>query len=138
MDPIPTTRQTRKIPPKPDYSTIVIHDDDDSEFDQQSKHNSFDLELDIYNTMVYKGNVDEDEDNDASLPLYLKHLPKDCGGRASIDYFDDEEEDKNGGDFGIMIIKPDRNQTTRRLHDFKQASFDDDRDGDGLSTVVVR
>ncbi|XP_068327175.1 serine/threonine-protein kinase 1-like [Pyrus communis] len=140
MDPILTTRRTRKIPPKPDYSTVVIHDDDDSESDRQSKHKSSDLEPDLYATMVYKGNADEDEDedDDASLPPLLKRLPKDFGGGPSIDYFDDEEEDDNGGDFGTMIIKPDRNRTTRRSRDFKRASFDDDGDGSGFSTFVVR
>lgn len=91
--------------------------------------------------MVYKGNArddeDEDEDDDASLPPLLKHLPKDFGGGASIDYFDDEE-DENGGDFGTMIIKPDRNRTTRGSRDFKRGSIDDDGDGDGFSTFVVR
>ncbi|XP_048440957.1 serine/threonine-protein kinase svkA-like isoform X2 [Pyrus x bretschneideri] len=138
MDPILTTRRTRKIPPKPDYSTVVIHDDDDSESDRQSKHKSSHLEPDLYATMVYKGNADEDEDDDASLPPLLKRLPKDFGGGPSIDYFDDEEEDDNGGDFGTMIIKPDRNWTTRRSRDFKRASFDDDGDGSGFSTFVVR
>ncbi|KAM0963759.1 hypothetical protein FF1_022830 [Malus domestica] len=88
--------------------------------------------------MVYKGNADEDEDNDASLLSLLKRLPKDFSDRASIDYFDDEEEDENGGDFSIMIIKPDKNQTMRRLHDFKWASFDDDRDDYVFLTFMVR
>ncbi|KAM1082197.1 hypothetical protein ACFX13_021230 [Malus domestica] len=139
MDPILTTRRTRKIPPKPDYSTVVIHDDDDALSNRQSKHKSSDPEPDLYATMVYKGNADEDEDDDdASLPPLLKRLPKDFGGGPSIDYFDDEEEDENGGDFGTMIIKPDRNRTTRRSRDFKRASFDDDGEGSGFSTFVVR
>ncbi|XP_009356427.2 serine/threonine-protein kinase dst1 [Pyrus x bretschneideri] len=140
MDPTPTTRRTRKIPPKPDYSTVVIHDDDgsNSESDRRSKPKSSDPETDLYATMVYKGNADEDEDDDASLPPLLKRLPKDFGGGAPIDYFDDEEEDENGGDFGTIIVKPDRNRATRRSRDFKRASFDDGGDGDGFSTFVVR
>ncbi|VVA24142.1 PREDICTED: serine/threonine-kinase [Prunus dulcis] len=149
MDPMPNTRRTRKIPPKPElYSTVVIHEDDDSNSEsdrdqrqRRSKPKSSDPEPDLYATMVYKGNVrddeDEDEDDDASLPPLLKRLPKDFGGGASIDYFDDEE-DENGGDFGTMIIKPDRNRTTRRSRDFKRGSIDDDGDGDGFSTFVVR
>ncbi|KAM1326941.1 serine/threonine-protein kinase 1 [Malus sylvestris] len=142
MDPTPTTRRTRKTPPKPDYSTVVIHDDDgsNSESERRSKPKSSDPETDLYATMVYKGNADEDEDedDDASLPPLLKRLPKDFGGGAPIDYFDDEEEDENGGDFGTMIVKPDRNRATRRSRDFKRASFDDGGDGDGFSTFVVR
>lgn len=149
MDPMPNTRRTRKIPPKPElYSTVVIHEDHDSNSEsdrdqrqRRSKPKSSDPEPDLYATMVYKGNArddeDEDEDDDASLPPLLKHLPKDFGGGASIDYFDDEE-DENGGDFGTMIIKPDRNRTTRGSRDFKRGSIDDDGDGDGFSTFVVR
>ncbi|KAB2606457.1 serine/threonine-protein kinase 4-like [Pyrus ussuriensis x Pyrus communis] len=88
--------------------------------------------------MIYKGNADEDEDNDASLHSLLKCLPNDFDDGALIDYFDDEEEDENGLRFGTMIIKLDRNQTTKRLCDFKRASFDDEGDGSGFSTFVVR
>lgn len=36
-----------------------------------------------------------------------------------------------------MIIKPDRNRTTRRSRDFKQALFNDDGDDSGFLTFVV-
>ncbi|CAN6557272.1 unnamed protein product [Malus baccata var. baccata] len=86
--------------------------------------------------MTYKGNADEDAYDDTALPSLLKRLPKDFGDGASINYFDDEEEDENGDYFSTMIIKLDRNMTTRRSRDFKRASFDDDEDGNG--TVVRR
>ncbi|KAM1873017.1 hypothetical protein ACFX13_006907 [Malus domestica] len=88
--------------------------------------------------MTYKGNADEDADDDTSLPSLLKHLPKDFGEEASINYFDDEEDDENGDYFSTMIIKLDRNMTTRRSRNFKRALFDDDEDGSGFLTFLVR
>ncbi|KAM0996909.1 hypothetical protein ACFX2I_006799 [Malus domestica] len=86
--------------------------------------------------MTYKGNADEDADDDTSLPLLLKRLSKNFGEGASINYFDDEEDDENDDYFSIMIIKLDRNMTTRRSRDFKRESFHDDEDDSG--TVVRR
>ncbi|CAM8950465.1 unnamed protein product [Rhodiola kirilowii] len=106
--------------------------------------------------MVYK---DEDDD-DASLPPLLKRLPKDFG--AELGDFDDDddedEEEEEGGDFGTMIVKPNRDRSSskgssrdwksRNDRTFKRKYDDDDSEEEeeeeegvgeeGFSTFVVK
>lgn len=171
MDHDSTIRRSRKVPPRPElYSTVVIHDDEEENGNTRRgrQRRNPKSEDDLYATMVYKGNdaEDDDEDDDASLPPLLKRLPKDFGGGASIDYFDDED-DGIGDDFGTMIVKTDRNRsrsrsassnsTLRRVPppplpppttqkrgsglmrpEEEDEDEDEDDDGDGFSTFVVR
>ncbi|KAL5553605.1 hypothetical protein UlMin_041006 [Ulmus minor] len=159
MDPNTASRRARNVPPRPElYSTVIIHGDNDGdELDaggrevRRGKPKSSEKYEDLYATMVYKG----DEDDDASLPPLLKRLPKDFGGGAPIDYFDDDDEEE-GNDFGTMIVKTDRNRSRSRSSSSsirrstrgpvysdtklgkRDDSDDDDGDGDGFSTFVVR
>ncbi|EXB44860.1 Serine/threonine-protein kinase dst1 [Morus notabilis] len=124
MDQDAAPRRARKVPPRPElYSTVVIHDDDEEDGEQQERFNpktktktkTSDQDQDLYATMVYKGDDGDEEDDDASLPPLLKRLPKDFGGGASIDYFDYEDDDDDGGnDFGTMIVKTDRSRPRSR------------------------
>ncbi|KFK41345.1 hypothetical protein AALP_AA2G118100 [Arabis alpina] len=111
----PKSRRSRKPPePKPDiYSTFVVHSDSDSDSDQDKRKSKLeeDENVDLYATMVYKGDSDggggeedDDDEDDSMLPPLLKRLPKDFGGGASLDYDDDD----GAGDFGTMIVKTDR------------------------------
>ncbi|XP_061989961.1 serine/threonine-protein kinase 1 [Rosa rugosa] len=141
MDPTGTPRRTRNIPPKPDlYSTVVVHGDDDSTSESDRDRRRGNQEPDPYATFVYKNNAhDEDDEDDSSLPPLLKRLPKDFGGGASLNYFDDEDD--NGGDFGTVIVKSDRNRTTRRSsRDWgsRAAEAEDGDGGDAFSTFVMR
>ncbi|EOA33623.1 hypothetical protein CARUB_v10019794mg [Capsella rubella] len=108
----PRSRRSRKPETKPDiYSTFVVHSDSDSDQgrdrDKRKSKPEEDENVDLYATMVYKGDSDgggeEDDEDDSMLPPLLKRLPKDFGGGASLDYDEDD-----GGDFGTMIVKTDR------------------------------
>ncbi|GAB4829044.1 hypothetical protein Ancab_018703 [Ancistrocladus abbreviatus] len=113
MDSSPTSRRTRKPPmAKPEiYSTVVVHND--PEEDDKRKQN----DVDAYATVLRKGDTgsDGDEDDDSSLPLLLKCLPKDFGGGGSLDY-DDLDDDDSGDVSGTMIVK------TNRSHNRNQPS----------------
>lgn len=169
------TTASRRSRPKSDlYSTVVIHDDDDDDSGREQrrrKPKGSGQDEDLYATMVYKGDGrdEEDEDEDeASLPPLLKRLPKDFGGGAPMDFFDDvddeDDDDEEGNDFGTVIVKTGRNRNrsrasssiTRRSHfsafsdskqmsprkraDLEEDNDDDEGDdgGDGFSTFVVR
>ncbi|KAL1218486.1 Serine/threonine-protein kinase 1 [Cardamine amara subsp. amara] len=114
----PRSRRSRKPEPKPDiYATFVVHSDSDSDQggdrDKRKAKPEEDENVDLYATMVYKGDSDgggeeDDEDDDSLLPPLLKRLPKDFGGGASLDYDGDEAED-----FGTMIVKTDRSSQSK-------------------------
>lgn len=151
MDQIsPRSRRTRKPDPKPDiYSTFVVHSDSDSDQDtkRKAKPEDDDETVDLYATMVYKGESDgggdvEEEDDDSFLPPLLKRLPKDFGGGASLDY---DEDDDGDGDFGTMIVKKDRTSHSsskprvvvtppRRIADEEESSEEEEEFG----TFVVK
>lgn len=61
--------------------------------------------MDIYATMVYKDDPNDEDDDDSSLPPLLKRLPKDFD--AAHDYDDDPA---GTGDFGTMIVKTSRDR----------------------------
>ncbi|XP_010415554.1 PREDICTED: serine/threonine-protein kinase PAK 1-like [Camelina sativa] len=115
----PRSRRSRKPEPKPDiYSTFVVHSDSDSDQggdrDKRKSKPEEDENVDLYATMVYKGDSDggggdEDDEDDSMLPPLLKRLPKDFGGGASLDY--DEDDGDETGDFGTMIVKTDRSSS---------------------------
>ncbi|AEE34897.1 putative protein kinase STE-STE20-Pl family [Arabidopsis thaliana] len=117
----PKSRRSRKPEPKPDiYSTFVVHSDSDSDQgrdrDKRKAKPEEDENVDLYATMVYKGDSDgegeEDDDDDSMLPPLLKRLPKDFGGGASLDYDDDDGDES--GDFGTMIVKTDRSSHSKK------------------------
>lgn len=116
----PRSRRSRKPEPKPDiYSTFVVHSDSDSDQgrdrDKRKAKPEEDENVDLYATMVYKGDSDgegeEDDEDDSMLPPLLKRLPKDFGGGASLDYDDDDGDET--GDFGTMIVKTDRSSHSK-------------------------
>ncbi|XP_027361671.1 uncharacterized protein LOC113869515 isoform X2 [Abrus precatorius] len=160
---------TRKIRSKSDiYSTFVVHDDvdDDGASNRRRKAGGAHSQDDPYATMVYKDNGhdgDDDDDEYSSLPPLLKHLPKDFGGGAPLDYDDVDDDDEDSGDFGTVIVKSDRSRqrdrsssgvassagSTWKAQSSTQASplnrfgggdesDDGDHDGGGFSTFVVR
>lgn len=118
----PRSRRSRKPEPKPDlYSTFVVHSDSDSDQgrdrDKRKAKPEEDENVDLYATMVYKGESDgggeeDDEEDDSLLPPLLKRLPKDFGGGASLDY--DEDDGDESGDFGTMIVKTDRSSHSKK------------------------
>ncbi|KOM45858.1 hypothetical protein LR48_Vigan06g116400 [Vigna angularis] len=155
----------RKSRSKPDiYSTFVVHDDegdddDGVETNRRRKSGGAQPHEDPYATMVYKDNGrDDDDDEYSSLPPLLKHLPKDFGGGAPLDYDDDDDDD--AGDFGTMIVKSDRRRHNDRpssslasppwksrsssqaspMNRFGEGEDDGDEEDDsgGFSTFVVR
>ncbi|ESQ28328.1 hypothetical protein EUTSA_v10018124mg [Eutrema salsugineum] len=119
----PRSRRSRKPEPKPDiYATFVVHSDSDSDQgrdrDKRKAKPEEDENVDLYATMVYKGDSDggggeedDDDDDDSLLPPLLKRLPKDFGGGASLDY--DEDDGDGDGDFGTMIVKSDRSSHSK-------------------------
>ncbi|KAG7589482.1 Protein kinase domain [Arabidopsis suecica] len=116
----PRSRRSRKPEPKPDiYSTFVVHSDSDSDQGRDREKRKAkpeeDENVDLYATMVYKGDSDgegeEDDEDDSMLPPLLKRLPKDFGGGASLDYDDDDGDES--GDFGTMIVKTDRSSHSK-------------------------
>ncbi|XP_052198479.1 serine/threonine-protein kinase 1 [Diospyros lotus] len=115
MDFSPTGRRMRGAPAKADiYSTVVVHDDESEE--QQEPPRGKDKgkgkgkgktkeEEDIYATMLYKDDHNNDEDD---LPPLLKRLPKDFGA------IDGGEDDDAGSISGTVIVKTDRGGNRNR------------------------
>uniref|UniRef100_A0A1J3INY1 non-specific serine/threonine protein kinase n=1 Tax=Noccaea caerulescens TaxID=107243 RepID=A0A1J3INY1_NOCCA len=162
----PRSRRSRKPEPKPDlYATFVVHSDSDSDQgrvrDKRKAKPDDDEAVDLYATMVYKGDSDgggeedEEDDEDSLLPPLLKRLPKDFGGGASLDY--DEDDGDGAGDFGTMIVKTDRSsknspysskprlgvsprrRAVEESSDEEDEEDDDDDDDDGeYGTFVVK
>ncbi|XP_040962916.1 serine/threonine-protein kinase 10 isoform X2 [Gossypium hirsutum] len=157
----PSTRRTRKAPAKSDlYSTFVVHSGSESESESGSRNSKpkplGSREPDLYATMIYKDGDEEDED-DSSLPPLLKRLPKDFGGGPT-----DFDDDDDAGDFGTVIVKPDRGRNARgqSSYSFKPPAAavaspmrarrdgldvdddddeeEEDGDGEGFGTFVVR
>lgn len=124
-----SSRRPRKPPTRSElYSTVVIHDEDDDEFN--------DSEYD-------PKNHDAIGDDDDSLPPLLKRLPKDFGASPADDY------DEDGGDFGTMIVKT-KTRTTSKNNRNKSSSViinkpfskkmedEEDEEEGNFGTFVVR
>lgn len=115
MDRSPTSRRTRK-PPQPKqsdlYSTVVVHDNENSPRNDGREGRKQEQNSDIYATMLYKDDVHVDENDDESLPPLLKRLPKDFGGEPTINSDDDEESD-GASISGTVIVKTSRNSKPR-------------------------
>ncbi|KAL8533613.1 hypothetical protein ACS0TY_009859 [Phlomoides rotata] len=109
MDFSPRSRRARKPPPPKNsdlYSTVVIHERDDSVSREPEPGAS---SSDLYATMVYKDDVAEDEEE--SLPPLLQRLPKDFGGGGDDVEESDDDEGAIASISGTMIVKTDRRRS---------------------------
>ncbi|PPE02100.1 hypothetical protein GOBAR_DD00873 [Gossypium barbadense] len=81
--------------------------------------------------MIYKDVVEEDEDDSSLIPL-LKHLPKDFGGDPT--HFDNDDD---AGDFETPLVAAVVS-LMRAMRDGLDVNDDEEEDGEGFETFVVR